>query len=382
MGVSIDADFPSGSIELVRAGDAGAIEVALRDDNAADIRQWFDFRIEAEPGEEREVRIVNAGESSFPNGWVDYAVMGSGDGQRWGRVATSLEDGVLTFLHQGRASVTEYAYFTPYTVARSQRALRALRSCPWARVRSIGRSAHDRPLSLVTFGDEDDSRLSFWVIARQHPGESPASFAAEGLMRRLSDETSEITRELLSLSTIHVVPMMNPDGVELGNTRTSATGVNLNRVWDDPRRDASPEVLATLSALEGRRVDLFLDLHADESAPFAFATSSEGNPSFDDHIARSEAALRDDLAELVGEFLDEPFYGLDAPGGADLSCASNQIGERFLCPALTLELPVKECTDGRVAPGWSARRARELGSALAPVMLRVAGRLSRSRPRS
>lgn len=35
---------------------------------------------------------------------------------------------------------------------------------------------------------------------------------------------------------------MNPDGAVLGNLRTNARGVNLNREWLNPSMENSPEV--------------------------------------------------------------------------------------------------------------------------------------------
>ena len=37
-----------------------------------------------------------------------------------------------------------------------------------------------------------------------------------------------------------VVPMLNPDGVILGNTRCSLSGMDLNRQYQDPIKDVHP----------------------------------------------------------------------------------------------------------------------------------------------
>jgi murein tripeptide amidase MpaA len=38
------------------------------------------------------------------------------------------------------------------------------------------------------------------------------------------------------------VPNMNPDGTWRGHLRTNAAGANLNREWDNPSLEKSPEV--------------------------------------------------------------------------------------------------------------------------------------------
>lgn len=50
----------------------------------------------------------------------------------------------------------------------------------------------------------------------------------KGLIDRLLAPNKE-AEELRKFSHIFVIPMINPDGVVLGNTRTSAAGKDLNR---------------------------------------------------------------------------------------------------------------------------------------------------------
>lgn len=42
-----------------------------------------------------------------------------------------------------------------------------------------------------------------------------------------------------------LVPMLNPDGVIVGNYRTSLSGVDLNRVYKVPRADLFPTIYHT-----------------------------------------------------------------------------------------------------------------------------------------
>lgn len=66
------------------------------------------------------------------------------------------------------------------------------------------------------------------VTGRIHPGESCGSLMAEGLLDYLcSSEGLELRRQAVFI----VIPMMNPDGVILGNYRTGVSGVDLNRVF-------------------------------------------------------------------------------------------------------------------------------------------------------
>ncbi len=62
------------------------------------------------------------------------------------------------------------------------------------------------------------------AIARQHPGETIGSWMMEGFLNKLDEGIFE------SILWV-VVPMMNVDGVILGNNRTGIAGLDYNRYW-------------------------------------------------------------------------------------------------------------------------------------------------------
>lgn len=55
---------------------------------------------------------------------------------------------------------------------------------------------------------------------------------------------------LLSNTIIKLVPMINPDGVTVGNARTSLVGVDLNRRWGNPNSLIHPEVFFLKAAMQ------------------------------------------------------------------------------------------------------------------------------------
>src|SRR4029079_14496458 len=91
--MDIDVDMDGGSIEVVRALDPAAIDLALRPANASDYMQWFHFRLTGASGVPCSLRIGNPGESSWPDAWEDYRACASYDGEHWFRGPTRVEDG-------------------------------------------------------------------------------------------------------------------------------------------------------------------------------------------------------------------------------------------------------------------------------------------------
>jgi len=71
-------------------------------------------------------------------------------------------------------------------------------------------------------------RRAIVINSRVHPGESNASFIVEGILQFLvSDE--EVAKYLRNNFVFKIIPMLNPDGVIVGNNRTSLSGLDLNR---------------------------------------------------------------------------------------------------------------------------------------------------------
>lgn len=67
-------------------------------------------------------------------------------------------------------------------------------------------------------------RSSIILTARVHPGESNASFIIEGVIEYLLDSDDEGACELRNRFVFKIVPMLNPDGVIVGNYRCSLSG--------------------------------------------------------------------------------------------------------------------------------------------------------------
>ena len=114
-----------------------------------------------------------------------------------------------------------------------------------------------------------------FVTARVHPGETPASFVTQGLLSFLlsNDPRATLLRSQVCFVTI---PMLNPDGCALGNYRTDAGGLDMNRNWSQPSSHSLPALYHTIRLLQAYAshplysVDLFIDIHAHSTSRQSF----------------------------------------------------------------------------------------------------------------
>jgi murein tripeptide amidase MpaA len=155
---------------------------------------------------------------------------------------------------------------------------------------------------------------------------------------------------------------MNPDGSVRGHLRTNAKGVNLNREWQSPSMENSPEVFLVKQKMQSVGVDMLLDVHGDEALPYNFVAGCEGNPNYNDRLKNLEETFKATLMTATPEFQDEFGYDKDEPKKANLTVAANAIGHEFDCLSYTLEMPFKDNINlPDPAYGWSPARCRQLG---------------------
>ena len=366
----IVSGFDSGSVEVVDLSDPANIRLRLRDDNAADIRQWFHFRLLG--AAQQPVRMVfeNAASATYPDGWPGYRAVASYDRQDWFRVPSRYENGQLIIEHTPEQGSVFYAYFEPYSHERHLDFVAQAAQSPFASVDSLGSTVQGRELDRIIIGDPLPDRVPVWVIARQHPGETMAEWFVEGLVNRLLDASDPVARCIRERAVVYVVPNMNPDGALLGNLRTNAAGRNLNREWLTPDPEASPEVFLVRREMERTGCHLFLDIHGDESLPYVFFSTADDVPGLPPGLAEQQARFIAAVQAASPDFQTEFGYENGRFREDVLKLASKWVAHHFQCLSLTLEMPFKDnanLPDARI--GWNGARSKRLGEAMLPAVL-------------
>jgi cytosolic carboxypeptidase protein 2/3 len=109
------------------------------------------------------------------------------------------------------------------------------------------------------------------LTARVHPGETNASWMMLGTLKYLlSPEASALRRAYV----FKVVPMLNVDGVVVGNYRCSLSGHDLNRRYHNPDPRKHSEIYMLKKVVQGiketQSIVLYIDYHGHSCKPGFF----------------------------------------------------------------------------------------------------------------
>lgn len=366
--MEINSQFDGGNIKCISCTSPQTIHLEIEADRNTSTLQWFYFRLTGAKDQACRIQITNAGKASYLDGWENYQALASYCRQTWTRIETSYHDGILTLSLTPTENSIYIAYFAPYSLEQQADFLAQIQRSPLTDVNILGKTLDGRPIECVTVQSTTDNsnqkqKKNLWLIARQHAGETMASWWMEGFLTRLTDKTDPISQRLLSQANFYIIPNMNPDGSFRGHLRTNANGLDLNRQWQDTTAETSPEVYYVRNAMQKTGIDFCLDVHGDEALPHNFIAGAEGIPGWNKHLETLTETYKEALMQANPDFQTEFGYPIDAPGTANLTVCSNYIAETFSCLAMTLEMPFKD-TSHFTDPlhGWSPDRSKKLGA--------------------
>src|SRR5262249_33870874 len=145
-------------------------------------------------------------------------------------------------------------------------------------VTALCRSEEGRIVPRVRGGRAWRPKHGVWMVARQHAGETPASFAAEGFLEWLAGD-DPVALDLREETAGHAVPMVDGEGVYHGRYGKDSGPVDFNRDWSGaPQRPQTAALAREIGEWAAAHpYDVLLDLHAPhhgETACYLFGGDS------------------------------------------------------------------------------------------------------------
>ncbi|XP_038174052.1 cytosolic carboxypeptidase 3 isoform X4 [Arvicola amphibius] len=182
-----------------------------------------------------------------------------------------------------------FAHCYPYTYTNLQEYLSGINSDPvrskFCKIRVLCHTLARNMVYVLTITTplkNSDSRKRKAVIltARVHPGETNSSWIMKGFLDYILGDSSD-ARLLRDTFIFKVVPMLNPDGVIVGNYRCSLAGRDLNRNYTSLLKESYPSVWYTRNMIhrlmEKREVILYCDLHGHSRKQNIFMYGCDGS---------------------------------------------------------------------------------------------------------
>ena len=370
MSLDIDCAFEGGNIEPVTAA-ADSADLNIRKDSNGNWYQWFYFRVRGGAGRNLTLRILNAGQSSYAEGWADYRARVSADNAAWRLADTRYADGVLEISHRAETDETWFAFFAPYGMDRHRHLVERAAAHPGVTARSIGRSVDGRDIACLSLGQ---GPRQVWLLGRQHSGETMASWWMEGALARLTDQADPVAARFLKVARVHLVPTVNVDGAARGNLRGNAAGVDLNRQWHGPDPETAPEVAAVLAAMDETGVDLCLDVHGDETIPHVFIDGCDADPAATTTQIAGVQAFKAALLKANPAFQTKVGYPVTYGGDGAPGMCCRAVARRYGGIGMTLEMPFKDSLDAPdPVEGWSPKASAAMGRSCLEAVLATVG---------
>ncbi|KAL5486391.1 hypothetical protein EMCRGX_G018861 [Ephydatia muelleri] len=234
-----DASFECGNLGKVDYISDYEYDLFIRPDTCNPrYRVWFNFTVHNVREEQRVIfNIVNFSKtkSLYRDGMSP--VVKSTSRPQWQRIPSKnvfyykcpnhQKSYVLSFAFafDREEDMYQFSYCYPYSYSRLQHYLgeQDKRGMDFYKRELICHSMQQRRVDLLTITSPHNMEPTatprvVFITARVHPGESPASFVCQGLLDFLLSQHST-AKTLRDNVIFKIVPMLNPDGVYLGNYR-------------------------------------------------------------------------------------------------------------------------------------------------------------------
>ena len=328
-GVWISNEFDGGRVSDAWQEGADSFVVQIRPENApVNNSAWYAFKVWSDVARSIQVRLTY--EDGAHRYWPEFRRAG----EAWVTMDSSavqvdtvaheatvrLDIGADTIWVAGQEMMTSSS-FDSWTEMLAEQS--------YITRRVAGTSARGRPMPMVEFGHPAATR-HVMIIGRQHPPEATGTMGLLAFVEELAG-SSELAQAFRQNFQTHVIPLVNPDGVDLGHWRHNTGGVDLNRDWEafnQPETRVVRETFSEILSQPGHELWFAVDFHSTQFDVFyTLERSLETNPP----------GITDRWLNHISANLSH--YELnDSPSGVDGPISKNWFYRMFGTTALIYEV--------------------------------------------
>lgn len=142
-----------------------------------------------------------------------------------------------------------------------------------AKIKQLGTSENKEPIYLIKIGT-GSKKLLFW--SQMHGNESTTTKAMFDFLKMLSDDSNELSKDILNHCTLYIIPILSPDGARL-YTRLNYNKVDLNR---DAQHRTQKESVVLRELIDNIQPDYAFNLHGQRTIFSAGETHYPSTVSF------------------------------------------------------------------------------------------------------
>lgn len=275
MDFSWSADFEQGNAAEVHLRDDGAIGFSIKKAPAGKEYLWFYFEVYGSSEDALEFVLENAARAHQTGGrWNITRPFVSSDGFNWQRavdihygkepgIGHLFGDPVFRFRSPVIAETLKVAYFRPYTSRDLKKFIVQFSGDSRVQFSFLNISEERRAIEEIKIINpiKSDTLPEILVVAREHPGETPASFVCEGFIDGLLNNTAG--ERLLNSYQFNIIPILNVDGVAHGYYYHNANSINLARDWEEYHAAETRVFASMVNAISKRSsLKLVINLHS------------------------------------------------------------------------------------------------------------------------
>ena len=328
-GVWISNEFEGGKVNDVWQAEDRHFVVQLRPENfPINASAWYAFKVWSQRPKSIQVSL------EYKNGVHRYWPKTRHSGEPW----TPMDSSEFQFDRESRQATLHLTVGPDTLWVAGQEMMTSTFFDTWTDslaaephiTRSVaGHSGRGRPMPMVEFGDPGATR-HVMIIGRQHPPEATGTMALLAFVEELSGD-SPLAQEFRRNFRVHVIPLVNPDGVDLGHWRHNTGGVDLNRDWEafnQPETRVVRDTYTKILEQPGHQLWFGVDFHSTQNDVFyTLERSLETDPP----------GITDKWLDYIGDHL--PRYEVnDSPSGLDTPMSRNWFYREFGAPALIYEV--------------------------------------------